>query len=93
MSEVKLTKSIPLSIIVGLLIQTGGMIWFMAHLDSRVTSNSEKLEKREEWMEKREDFETDITRQMIRLTMSVEQLTKTTDQLNTSVKTLAGKVK
>jgi hypothetical protein len=93
MSEVKLTKSIPLSIIVGLLIQTGGMIWFMAHLDSRVSSNAEKLKERSDWMEKREDFETDITRQMIRLTMSVEQLTKTSDALNRSVKTLAEKVK
>jgi hypothetical protein len=43
-------------------------------------------------MERRKTFESDITRQMIRLSMTVEQLAKTSDELNQSVKKLTERV-
>ena len=115
MPEVSLKKSIPLSIIIGLLIQTGGFIWYFSALNSRVGMNEEyrreskesieaikqmlpsiqnhtmELKERKEWMVKREDFETDITRQMIRMTMSVDQFVKSTDELKAEVRHLKSK--
>tara|TARA_R110000796_G_scaffold251769_1_gene383964 strand:- start:25783 stop:26073 length:291 start_codon:yes stop_codon:yes gene_type:complete len=92
MSEVKLTRSVPLSIIVVGALQTVAVIWFIAHLDSQVAANTESLADRKLWMEKRETFEIDITRQMIRLSMTVEQLTETSGELNASVKKLTERV-
>ena len=43
MSEIKITKSIPLAIFVGLLAQAGTVIWFASRLDSRVSNNEEIL--------------------------------------------------
>jgi hypothetical protein len=92
MPDVKLTKSVPLSIIIAGLIQTTGIVWYVSQLDSQVGSNTADLEERKEWMVRRESFETDITHQMIRLTMTVEQLTSSSQELNESVKKLTDKV-
>jgi len=92
MSEVKLTRSVPLSIIVVGILQTIAVVWFVAHLDSQVAANTEDLSDRKLWMEQRESFESDITRQMIRLSMTVEQLTNSSKELNESVKKLTNQV-
>ena len=88
MSEVKLTKSVPLSIILGLLLQAGCLIWYMSRLDGRVSANENKLNDRKEWMASREDFEKTIANQMIRLTMSIDHLTESTKELKSEVKEL-----
>jgi predicted component of type VI protein secretion system len=93
MSEVKLTRSVPLSIIVVGVLQTVAVVWFVAHLDSQVAENTESLSDRKLWMEKRETFESDITHQMIRLSMTVEQLTTSSKELNDSVKKLTSQVR
>ena len=93
MSEVKLTRSVPLSIIVVGILQTVAVVWFVAHLDSQVAENTESLSDRKLWMEKRETFESDITRQMIRLSMTVELLTTSSKELNNSVKKLTDQVR
>jgi hypothetical protein len=92
MTEVKLTKSVPLSIIVVGILQTVAVVWFVAQLDSQVAKNTESINDRKDWMEKRESFETDITEQMIRLSMTVEQLTTSSKELNDSVKKLTSQV-
>ena len=92
MSDVKLTRSVPLSIIVVGVLQTIAVVWFVAHLDSQVAANTEDLSERKLWMEQRERFESDITHQMIRLSMTVEQLTNSSKELNESVKKLTDKV-
>jgi len=88
MSEVKLTKSVPLAIIIGLLVQAGGLIWYMSSLDSRVSANEEKLSDRKEWMVSREKFEREIATKMTRLTMSIDHLAITTEELKSEVKEL-----
>lgn len=93
MSEVKLTRSVPLSIIVVGILQTVAVVWFVAHLDSQVAENTESLSDRKLWMEKRETFESDITHQMIRLSMTVELLTTSSKELNNSVKKLTDQVR
>ena len=93
MSEVKLTRSVPLSIIVVGVLQTVAVVWFVAHLDSQVAANTESLSDRKIWMEQRETFESDITHQMIRLSMTVEQLTRSSKELNDSVKKLTDQVR
>jgi len=84
MSDVKLTRSIPLSIIIGLIMQTGAFIWFLSRLDSRVRQTS--------LMNDREAFEDDITAQMIRLTMTAEQLSKSSERLASTVDKLSSQV-
>jgi len=81
MSSVKLTRSIPLSIIFGLIAQTGAFIWFLSRLDSRVEANTEKINLQTSMMHDREEFEQDITAQIIRLTMTAEQLAKSSEKL------------
>jgi hypothetical protein len=88
MSNVRLTSSIPLSIMVGLLIQTGAFIWFLSQLNSRVESNTTKIKERGEWMVDRERFEKDITSQMIRLTMTAEQLSLSSEKLAVTIEDL-----
>tara|TARA_R110000772_G_scaffold266171_1_gene388310 strand:- start:33007 stop:33297 length:291 start_codon:yes stop_codon:yes gene_type:complete len=92
MSDVKLTRSVPLSIIVAGLLQTTAIVWFVAQLDSQVVSNTQSIKERKVWMEKREVFESNITEQMIRLTMTVDQLNKSSEALNESVKKLTDQV-
>lgn len=44
-----LSKSIPISFLLGMILQTASLAWFISSLDSQVTSNTEnaiKLEKR-----------------------------------------------
>ena len=81
MSDVKLTRSIPLSIILGLIVQTGAFIWFLSRLDARVEANTEKINLQTSMMHDREEFEQDITAQIIRLTMTAEQLAKSSEKL------------
>ena len=92
MSEVKTIKSIPLPVLLSGLIYTGGLVWFAAILRADVSSNSETIEERKEWIVRRELFESDITKQMIRLSVTTEQLVKTSDELNQSVKKLTERV-
>jgi hypothetical protein len=92
MSEVKLTRSIPLSIILGLIVQTGAFIWFLSRLDSRVEANTEKINRQTSLMNDREAFEDDITAQMIRLTMTAEQLSKSSERLAATVDKLSSQV-
>ena len=92
MEEVKLARSIPLSILFAGLVHTGGIVWFAAILRADVSTNSAAIEGRKDWIARRELFESDITKQMIRLSVTTEQLAKTSDELNQSVKKLTERV-
>jgi len=92
MPEAKPAKSIPISAILAGIIHTGGIVWFAAILRADVSNNSAVIEGRKEWIVRRELFESDITKQMIRLSVTTEQLVKTSDELNESVKKLTERV-
>jgi len=51
-----LSKSVPISIIIGFIMQFAGFVWYSSQLDSRVSTNTNEIMRLEVRTEKLEDI-------------------------------------
>ena len=73
----RLSKNVPISLIIALILQTGGFVWLIANMDGRITHNKEEIIELKTNSNRHDVKQNDVDVKLGRIEEKIEGLDRT----------------